>query len=50
MDNYLYQEVLEEIRKIKSLEEKEPNLDLPKYFIREKETKGENNAKTILRK
>jgi len=42
MDKYLY----EEIRKIKRLEEKEPNLDLSKYAIREesKETKGENNG------
>ena len=47
MDKYLY----EEIRKIKRLEEKEPNLDLSKYAIREeskesKETKGENNGNT----
>ena len=42
MDKYLY----EEIRKIKRLEKKEPNLDLSKYVIREesKETKGENNG------
>ena len=42
MNKYLY----EEIRKIKRLEEKEPNLDLSKYAIREesKETKGENNG------
>jgi hypothetical protein len=40
MDEYLY----EEIRKIKRLEEKEPNLDLSKYLIREKKTKGEKNA------
>ena len=46
MDKYLY----EEIRKIKRLEEKEPNLDLSKYAVREEKTKGENNAKTILRK
>jgi hypothetical protein len=48
MDKYLY----EEIRKIKRLEEKEPNLDLSKYAVREesKEIKGEKNAKTILRK
>lgn len=39
MDKYLY----EEIRKIKRLEEKEPNLDLSKYAVREKETKGEDN-------
>jgi len=45
MDKYLY----EEIRKIKRLEEKEPNLDLSKYAIRE-ETKGENNDETIYRK
>jgi hypothetical protein len=42
MDKYLY----EEIRKIKRLEEKEPNLDLSKYAVREesKETKGENKC------
>ena len=39
MDKYLY----EEIRKIKRLEEKEPNLDLSKYAVREEETKGERN-------
>ena len=39
MDKYLY----EEIRKIKRLEKKEPNLDLSKYAVREEETKRENN-------
>ena len=46
MDKYLY----EEIRKIKSLDEKEPNLDLSKYLVREEEKKGENNDQTIHRK
>tara|TARA_Y100000385_G_scaffold246487_1_gene265857 strand:- start:757 stop:912 length:156 start_codon:yes stop_codon:yes gene_type:complete len=38
MDKYLYEEII----KIKRLEEKEPNLDLSKYAVREEETKGEN--------
>ena len=39
LDKYL----CEEIRKIKRLEEKEPNFDLSKYAVREEETKGEDN-------
>ena len=39
----MYKYLYEEIRKIKRLEKKEPNLDLSKYAVREEETKRENN-------
>ena len=40
LDKYEY----EEIRKIKKLEEKKPNLDLSKYVIREKSKEDKNDV------